>query len=106
VTVPENVPVKVPTKKRGGRQSAGPRPPRAGGPTGWRFQLRLSPSFFGSAIDGRLGLAGSAAIVQLATLCQTICSFAADIWKGTPMNTLHFDRRRRTRGRRPKQMED
>ncbi|WMT73464.1 hypothetical protein [Bradyrhizobium sp. Ash2021] len=29
--------------------------------------------------------------VLLASLCQTICSFAADTWKGTPMTTLHFD---------------
>jgi len=29
--------------------------------------------------------------VQLASLCQTICGFAADIWKGTPMNTSQFD---------------
>lgn len=29
--------------------------------------------------------------VQLASLCQTICSFAADIWKGTAMDAMQFD---------------
>jgi hypothetical protein len=70
--------------------------------------MRLSPSFFGNGIGGRFDLAGPAPIIraqlgprsrgeakrlarQLAVLCQTICSFAADIWKGTPMHTLQFD---------------
>jgi hypothetical protein len=29
--------------------------------------------------------------LQLASLCQTICSFAADIWKGTAMDAMQFD---------------
>ncbi len=29
--------------------------------------------------------------VQLATLCQSICSFAADIWKGTTMDASQID---------------
>jgi len=72
-----------------------PRPPRylTGAPSGWRFQLRLSPQFFGNGILAGSRFAGSAPIVratlgsrrrgeakrlalQLASLCQTICSAA------------------------------
>ena len=87
-------------------------PPRylTGDPSGWRFQLRLSPQFFGNGILAGSRLAGSAPMVratlgprrrgeakrlalQLASLCQTICSFAADTWKGTPMDASQFDDR-------------
>jgi hypothetical protein len=103
VTVPESVPAKVPAKKRRDRHSAVP-PPRylTGDQSCWRFQMRLSPTFFGNGILAGSRLAGSAPIVRatlgprrrgeakrlalrLASLCQTICSFAADTWKGTPM---------------------
>ena len=106
MTVPGPVPAKVSAKKRAG----GSRPPRylTGDPSGWRFQLRLSPQFFKNGIDTGFELAGAAPMVraqlgprrrgeakrlavQLATLCQTICSFAADIWKGTPMNPSQID---------------
>ncbi|WP_438275839.1 hypothetical protein [Nitrobacter sp.] len=113
MTVPGSVPAKVSAKKRSGRSRAGGlRPPRylTGDPTGWRFQLRLSPQFFKNGIDTGFVLAGPAPIVratlgprsrgeakrlavQLATLCQTICSFAADIWKGTPMDASQIDDR-------------
>ncbi|MET3160019.1 hypothetical protein ABIF34_007044 [Bradyrhizobium japonicum] len=105
------VPGPVPAKKRAGRPRAGgSRPPRylTGDPSGWRFQLRLSPQFYKNGIDTRFGFAGPAPIVratlgprsrseakrlavQLATLCQTICSFAADIWKGTAMDASQID---------------
>ena len=72
--------------------------------------MRLSPQFYKNGIDSRFGLAGSAPMVraqlgprsrgeakrlavQLATLCQTICSFAADIWKGIAMNASQIDDR-------------
>jgi hypothetical protein len=81
-----------------------------GDPSGWRFQLRLSPQFFGNGILAGSRLAGSPAIVratlgprrrgeakrlalQLASLCQTICSFAADTWNGTAMDAMQFDDR-------------
>lgn len=56
VTVPGSVPAKVPAKKRRDRQLAGLRPPRylTGDQSCWRFQMRLSPQFFGNGI-----LAGS-----------------------------------------------
>ena len=113
MTVPGSVPAKVSAKKRAGRARAGgSRPPRylTGDPSGWRFQMRLSPQFFKNGIDTRFGLAGPATMVraqlgprsrgeakrlaaQLATLCQTICSFAADIWKGISMDASQTDDR-------------
>jgi len=88
------------------------RPPRylTGDTSGWRFQMRLSPQFFKNGIDTGFVLAGAAPMVraqlgprsrgeakrlavQLATLCQTICSFAADVWKGTPMDASQIDDR-------------
>jgi hypothetical protein len=103
----------VSAKKRTGRARAGSsRPPRylTGDPSGWRFQLRLSPEFFKNGIAAGSRLAGSGRIVraqlgprsrreanrlagQLATLCQTICSFAADIWKGISMDASQTDDR-------------
>jgi hypothetical protein len=70
--------------------------------------MRLSPQFFKNGIDARFGVAGCAPIVraqlgprsrgeakrlavQLATLCQTVCSFAADIWKGIAMDASQID---------------
>jgi hypothetical protein len=89
-----------------------PRRPRylTGDPSGWRFQIRLSPQFFKNGIDARFGLAGAAPMVraqlgprsrgeakrlavQLATICQTVSAFAADIWKGIPMNPSQIDDR-------------
>jgi hypothetical protein len=89
-----------------------PRRPRylTGDPSGWRFQMRLSPQFFKNGIDARFGLAGAAPMVraqlgprsrgeakrlavQLATICQTVSAFAADIWKGIPMNPSQIDDR-------------
>jgi hypothetical protein len=113
VTVPGSVPAEVSAKKRAGRARAGSsRPPRylTGDPSGWRFQLRLSPEFFKNGIAAGSRLAGSGRIVraqlgprsrreanrlagQLATLCQTICSFAADIWKGISMDASQTDDR-------------
>jgi hypothetical protein len=110
VTVPGSVPAKVPGKRR--RRAAALRPPRylTGDTSGWRFQMRLSPQFFKNGIDTGFVLAGAAPMVraqlgprsrgeakrlavQLATLCQTICSFAADVWKGTPMDASQIDDR-------------
>jgi hypothetical protein len=68
----------------------------------------LSPHFFKNGIAGESRLAVAAPIVraqlgprnrreaqrlagQLATLCQTICSFAADIWKGISMDASQTD---------------
>jgi hypothetical protein len=70
--------------------------------------MRLSPQFFKNGIDTRFGLASAAPMVraqlgprsrgeakrlavQLASLCQTICSFAADHWKGTTMDVSPID---------------
>ena len=113
MTVPGSVPAKVSAKKRAGRARAGgTRPPRylTGDPSGWRFQIRLSPQSFKNGIDTGFVLAGPALMVratlgprsrgeakrlaaQLATLCQTISSFAADIWKGISMDKSQIDDR-------------
>jgi hypothetical protein len=70
--------------------------------------MRLSPTFFQNGILAGSRLAGSDGIVRatlgplrrgeakrlamrLAALCQTICSFAADTWKGTPVEASQFD---------------
>jgi hypothetical protein len=72
--------------------------------------MRLSPEFFKNGIAAGSRLAGSGRIVraqlgprsrreanrlagQLATLCQTICSFAADIWEGISMDASQTDDR-------------
>jgi hypothetical protein len=114
VTVPVSVPAKVSAKKRAGRARAGgSRPPRhlTGDPSGWRFQLRLSPEFFKNGLPTGSRLAGAGRIVraqlgprsrreaqrlaaQLATLCQTISSFAAEMWKGISMDASRIDDRR------------
>jgi hypothetical protein len=110
VTVPESVPAKVPAKPRSGKRPAVPQPPRylTGDPASWRFQMRLSPTFFQNGILAGSRLAGPEGIVRatlgplrrgeakrlamrLAALCQTICSFAADIWKGIPVEASQFD---------------
>lgn len=110
MTVPESVPSKVPAKGRRGKHPAVSQPPRylTGDPSSWRFQMRLSPTFFGNGILAGSRLAGPGGIVrvtlgphrrgeakrlavQLAALCQTICSFAADTWKGTPVEASQFD---------------
>ncbi|WLA74058.1 hypothetical protein QIH77_02135 [Bradyrhizobium diazoefficiens] len=113
MTVPGPVPAKVPAKKRArGARAGGSRPPRhlTGDPSGWRFQLRLSPQFFKNGIAGGSRLAGAAPMVraqlgprsrgeaqrlalQLASLCQTVCSFAADVWKGISMDASQTDDR-------------
>jgi hypothetical protein len=112
MTVPESISPKVPAKSRRGRRPAAPQPPRylTGDPSSWRFQRRLSPTFFGNGILAGSRLAGSGGIVratlgprrrgevkrlalQLASLCLTICSFAADTWKGTTMEAPQFDDR-------------
>jgi len=70
--------------------------------------MRLSPTFFQNGILAGSRLAGPEGIVRatlgplrrgeakrlamrLAALCQTICSFAADTWKGTPVEASQFD---------------
>jgi hypothetical protein len=112
VTVPESVPAKVPAKPRSGKRPAVPQPPRylTGDPSSFRFQMRLSPTFFPNGILAGSRLAGSDGIVRatlgplrrseakrlavrLAALCQTICSFAADTWKDTPVEASQFDDR-------------
>lgn len=110
MTVPESVPAKVPAKPRSGKRPAVPQPPRylTGDPSSFRFQMRLSPTFFPNGILAGSRLAGPGGIVRvtlgplrrgeakrlamrLAALCQTICSFAADTWKGTPVEASQFD---------------
>lgn len=114
MTVPGSVPAKVPAKRRGNapRRPAVARSPRhlTGDPSGWRFQMRLSPEFFQNGTSAGSRLAGSGRIVraqlgprsrreatrlagQLATLCQSVCVIAADIWKGIPMNPSQTDDR-------------
>jgi hypothetical protein len=109
VTVPRSVPAKVPSKPRSGKYPAVPRY-LTGDPSSWRFQMRLSPTFFQNGILAGSRLAGSDGIVRatlgplrrgeakrlavrLAALCQTICSFAADTWKGIPVEASQFDDR-------------
>jgi len=112
VTVPRSVPAKVPAKPRSGKRPAVPQPPRylTGDPSSFRFQMRLSPTFFGNGILAGSRLAGPGGIVRatlgplrrgeakrlavrLAALCQTICGFAADTWKGIPVEASQFDDR-------------
>ena len=115
VTVPGSVPAKVPAHKRAGRvRAGGAQPPRylTGDPSGWRFQFRLSPQFCKNAPAGGSRLAGAAPMVRaqlgprsrreanrlaghLATLCQTVCVFAVDIWKGMAMDPSQIDDRQR-----------
>jgi len=81
-----------------------------GDPSSFRFQMRLSPTFFGNGILAGSRLAGPGGIVRatlgplrrgeakrlavrLAALCQTICGFAADTWKGIPVEASQFDDR-------------
>ena len=49
--------------------------------------MRLSPQFFKNGISAEAKRLAQ----QLASLCHTICSFAADIWKGTAMDAMQFD---------------
>lgn len=111
MTVPESVPAKVPPKPSR-KRSAVPPPARylTGDPSSWRFQMRLSPTFFQNGILAGSRLAGPDGIVRatlgplrrgeakrlamrLAALCQTICHFAADSWKGIPVEASQFDDR-------------
>jgi hypothetical protein len=105
-----SVPAKVSTKPKAGKHPAVPQPPRylTGDPSSWRFQMRLSPTFFQNGILEGSRLAGPEGIVRatlgplrrgdakrlairLAALCQTICGFASETCKGIPVEASQFD---------------
>jgi hypothetical protein len=106
VTVPGSVPEKVPAKKRGGRKAAGSRPPphTTGDPSGWRFQRLQAGHELGDEHD-KYGFRALSAeeCLRLANLpLQEGIDWT--VFKGLDFEAMA--KRRRTRGRRPKPMED